>query len=585
MTNPKRKPLPALFIYLLLGLLLATSVAAQRLDTEVDTGFDFREPPIEAMALGSRLAFEVGSATFERAELRISGPGVDLREEFQSGDGIAIDLEMDGYPLADGGYSWELVLVGAASEASSTRGRNATVREQILESGSFRMTGGLAVTPAPRAATPVVQEETNEGGLQTKTSADIAVMDNYIVIQPVTGGQDTGGLCVGTTCTDPNTFPTVGTTDDNSWVMLDGVQTGIRFEDSGGTAANDWEILANSPDGSGINHFTIGDVGAATTPVNVQSGAGDNSVFVSSSNTSVAARGSSRIGVGTTTPTDDVNITIQGGTSDASLAMRPTGFEWLLSAAPTSFSILDGVNDLILFDIASDAASDSFVLAPATPAGAVRVGFGTANPTATVHITGGFGVSQLLVEEQASDASVEVMFNLVCDCAPGFRMQNTTNGQIWFFRHTAAGDFSFDNVAGAGLEARLNPNGDLFLKGTVFQGSSRAIKENLDPIDSSDVLSRLAGLDLYEWSYIGTSARHVGPTAEDFTKTYGLGENEVSIAPADMAGVALAASQALYSQNEELKQRNADLEVRNAALETSVSKILARLEALEQQQD
>ena len=146
------------------------------------------------------------------------------------------------------------------------------------------------------------------------------------------------------------------------------------------------------------------------------------------------------------------------------------------------------------------------------------------------------------------------MFNLVCNCAPAFRMHNTTNGQVWFFRHTSGGDFSFDDPAAAGQEARLTSSGDLFLKGTLSQGSSRALKENLEPANGDRVLEMLDRLDLYEWSYIDQASRHVGPMAEEFSAVYGLGESRVKIAPSDMAGVALSGVKALRAENVELKR-------------------------------
>ena len=121
----------------------------------------------------------------------------------------------------------------------------------------------------------------------------------------------------------------------------------------------------------------------------------------------------------------------------------------------------------------------------------------------------------------------------------------------------------------AGLEVRISKTGDMFLTGALNQASSRSLKENLEPVNGMSVLKALDGLDLYEWQYIGTDSRHLGPTAEEFSAAYGLGNTDKAIAPADMAGVALAAIKTLHEKNQKL--------------ETTIEQLTARLEALEGQ--
>jgi hypothetical protein len=66
----------------------------------------------------------------------------------------------------------------------------------------------------------------------------------------------------------------------------------------------------------------------------------------------------------------------------------------------------------------------------------------------------------------------------------------------------------------------------------------------------------------------------MGPVAQDFYAAFGLGEDDRHIAALDTSGVALAAVQALYGQNQALTAENAalrqqldDLEARVAVLE------------------
>jgi hypothetical protein len=62
--------------------------------------------------------------------------------------------------------------------------------------------------------------------------------------------------------------------------------------------------------------------------------------------------------------------------------------------------------------------------------------------------------------------------------------------------------------------------------------------------------------------------------AQDFAATFGLGADDRHLAPADVAGVALAAIQAL---DQRLQQRDAEL----AKLRARNDELAARLEALE----
>jgi hypothetical protein len=67
----------------------------------------------------------------------------------------------------------------------------------------------------------------------------------------------------------------------------------------------------------------------------------------------------------------------------------------------------------------------------------------------------------------------------------------------------------------------------------------------------------------------------MGPVAQDFYATFGLGEDDRHIAALDTSGVALAAIQKLYAKNQTLEAENADLQ-------TQIDGMEARLAALEQ---
>jgi hypothetical protein len=108
--------------------------------------------------------------------------------------------------------------------------------------------------------------------------------------------------------------------------------------------------------------------------------------------------------------------------------------------------------------------------------------------------------------------------------------------------------------------------------------SDRDAKENLQPVDTMDVVARLADIPIATWNYQSQdpAIRHIGPMAQDFNALVdGLGgEGETYINSLDADGVALAAIQGLYQLSqeqaariEELELQNSDLEARLAALE------------------
>ncbi|MEM1247291.1 MAG: tail fiber domain-containing protein [Acidobacteriota bacterium] len=336
-------------------------------------------------AEGDTLVARFVESGYVKGTLVVSGEGVFISSDFDASETGAVRLvDADGAPLADGSYRWELrLLVPSPTEAEPDRVAMKT------SAGSLRLNGGLLQLPQTRIDVAATE---NPSGLQTISSAANSGGEDFIVNLTATAGADDGGLCVGFDCSSPTeTFPDIASTDDESWIVMEGEQTGLRFDDTGGAGAStDWQILANGPDAAGADELTFDDLTNAVTPLTLTANAGDNSIFVGPENTTPADRGAARVGIGTSTPEDDINVTIQGGASDASMSLRSGVAEWIVSAAPTSFAIIDntGGADDILFDLSSDAAGDSFVVGPVDSAGRAQVGIGTANPQGGLHISG-----------------------------------------------------------------------------------------------------------------------------------------------------------------------------------------------------
>jgi len=89
--------------------------------------------------------------------------------------------------------------------------------------------------------------------------------------------------------------------------------------------------------------------------------------------------------------------------------------------------------------------------------------------------------------------------------------------------------------------------------------SDRNAKENFQPVNSTEVLAKVAALPLTTWNYKSQDARihHLGPMAQDFKAAFGLGESDTGITTVDADGVALAAIQGL---NQKLNEKNAEIQ-------------------------
>ncbi len=119
--------------------------------------------------------------------------------------------------------------------------------------------------------------------------------------------------------------------------------------------------------------------------------------------------------------------------------------------------------------------------------------------------------------------------------------------------------------------------------------SDRNQKENFEAVDTQLLLERLAAIPITTWNYKSQdpSIRHIGPMAQDFNALLPDlgGEGETYINSMDADGVALAAIQALYAQNQELAAENAELKVQVDDLEARLEALEAAVEALAAQSE
>lgn len=342
---------------------------------------------------------------------------------------------------------------------------------------------------------------------------DQVIADDLIVI---------GSECVGADCVNNENFgfDTLRLKENN---------LRIHFEDTSNTGSfpsNDWRIVANDSINGGDNYLALEDSTAGRIPFKLESAAPANALLIDSDGD---------VGFGTATPVVDLHA-VDGNTPTLRLDQDGSnGFSpqiWDLAGNEANFFIRDVTNGSALpFRINPGAPTSSLQI----EAGG-NVGVGIANSAAALHIRRSNGYSENLVLADAPDDG---------------------------------------NPLTEERRLALDNSGNLFVGGTITQLSSRHSKENLVAVAGSTLLAQLRQLDLFTWNYriSDASDRHLGPVAEDFYRMFGLGTDERSVAPADMAGVALAASQALTIEIEERDRHISELEARIARLEAALERI------------
>ncbi|MDX2118509.1 MAG: tail fiber domain-containing protein [Planctomycetota bacterium] len=123
--------------------------------------------------------------------------------------------------------------------------------------------------------------------------------------------------------------------------------------------------------------------------------------------------------------------------------------------------------------------------------------------------------------------------------------------------------------------------------GVWTNASDRNLKENITPVDLSDVLARVVSMPVSMWNYkADAEAKHIGPMAQDFKQAFDLGDSDKVIGTVDADGVALAAIQGLNTRLEakdaeidalkmQMNAQNAANEARIKALEEAIAKVIA----------
>ena len=236
-----------------------------------------------------------------------------------------------------------------------------------------------------------------------------------------------------------------------------------------------------------------------------------------------------------------------------------TNTDWLTSVGTSGFALTNESTGAAPLIIANEAPKNTFRVAPNGD-----ISMGTDMPDTALHIfrdddTAGFkgGVR--------------------------FALENLDVGERWDFTNNSIGDFLVNRIGTGGPELTVTragrlvsgpggfaaldsrPNGNLFIKGSLFELSDRASKENFKEVDCEDVLEKISELPITTWNYKTDedAVRHMGPVAQDFHAAFELGDSEKTIATSDKVGITLAAVKAinkkLDASQKEVRQKNDQL--------------------------
>jgi hypothetical protein len=491
-------------------------------------------------------------------------------------------VDPSGLPLADGLYQYELRPIHnnmLQSRSGGDDGRDAAALRELAarqpqsslnlatQSGAFTVQNGTILDPnAVEEADASGQPQQNASPNEVAAPGDNVIADDQIV---------QGSLCVGFDCVNNESFgfDTIRLKENN---------TRIGFDDTsvGAFPANDWQLTANDSASGGANKFSIEDITGAKVPFTVIAGAPTNSLYIDSSG---------RVGLRTSTPVLDLHIST-GNTPATRLEQTATsGFTaqtWDVAGNEANFFVRDVTNGSRLsFRIRPGAPTSSIDIAASG-----NVGVGTASPTASLHVRRTDGTAQVLVEEASGTGALRTLLHLKNNGNVALKLERATASSpaVWNIGTSGLNLAYFADGAGV-TASRLAQNGNLTIAGTLTTGGpicAGGCRQQRDAfVQSALLLDKLAGVPMINWTTSSISedpdtteivtALHLSPEMETFYEVYGLGVDNQSIAPLDVATVALASAQAL---KETVDAQSAQI----AALEAQLAAVEERLQRLEQ---
>ena len=534
---------------------------------------------------------------FENFYLSVKGPlCINWETLFKEGETPKMDLyDPSGKPLADGVYHVDVRLRPFIDRSVLENLKEARITADCHEFEKYRDAGklppskwiqyftfsvdrGKLIIPEPEEER--TQASKFDDGVVGKR--DFLINDDLIV---------DGSACIGFDCVNGESFgfDTLRLKENNLRIKFDDTSVAASFP------RNDWQLTANDSANGGASKFSIDDISGGRTPFTVEANAPSHSLYVDNGG---------RVGFGTSTPVVDLHVR-DGDTPTLRLEQDgSSGFApqtWDVAGNETSFFIRDASNGSTLpFRIRPGASNNSLIIDEDS-----NIGVGTLSPNASVHVLRSDSTAYVRVEDTQNNAGL-VMFDMINNGPARMGLEDTDRASRWLMSNSTG--YRLDHNGG-GLEFLLRENGNLEILGTLTQGSDRNRKENINPVNPEAILEKVTELPISTWNYIADddNAVHLGPMAQDFRATFGLGHTDKGISTLDTSGVALASIQALSrkvneketrigqldqelqdkvlkinnleAQNRRLEEQNKNLDQRLSQLEAMMNTISRKLSA------
>jgi hypothetical protein len=528
----------------------------------------FAAPAAKMAGGGSYLEWQLAVSGHERVTLTISAPdGEVYTREFAAGKAVVLNLK-DLPSVVDGSYTYQLSFTPRVSQAvkeqldaARAAGDDSAARaimkkaglEPVTQTGGFAIANGAIVSPeakendheTPGLSTNAVREpgarkEPADASAPSRPGSPVVndqVIPDDLIVQ--------GSACVGLDCVNNESFgfDTIRLKENN---------TRIKFDDtssSAGFPANDWQLTANDSASGGSSKFSIEDITGSKVPFTVTAGASTNSIFVDSTG---------RVGFRTSTPVLDLHVNTSNTPAIRLEQNNSGGFTaqtWDIGANEANFFVRD----------VTGGSKLSFRIRPGAPTSSIDiaadgdVGIGTASPGRRLDV----------VTEGASD--IGIMNTSGTDVRWFLQVDNDTNKTFKISREGGGGTVLTVDARQDANGVTFKVDGSVQATNVVFS-SSRELKNELESIDSKDVVARLASLPISKWTFKSDAkaTEHIGPMAEDFYKLFGVGTDSKHISVTDANGVSMAAIKGLAQMLQERDEEMTALKARLAELEKQV---------------
>jgi hypothetical protein len=374
------------------------------------------------------------------------------------------------------------------------------------------------------------------------------------------------------------TAASLGTSDNQPFAVLVGNQPSLRITSPVSGVVDVINGAAVNAVGAGVIGATIAGGGTPTSGANVASGnfvsigggannqASGEGATVAGGAGNLAANMRSTIGGGDTNAASGLLATIAGGHANVASGDSATVGGGDTNSVAGSFATVSG-------GLSNTASGSGGTVAggesnSASGSGAMVAGGSGNTASGAASFAAGVGANA------NTDGCMLFVFWIGgsgADCfgtVNQFRIMGSHGLSVDYGTPLAGGNGDHwvtisDTIAGKTIAAWNNAY--LSNGGTWVNASDRRSKEHFTPIDPQHVLEQVLALPVTTWNYKAEpNVRRVGPVAQDFHAAFGLGADDVTIAPSDEAGVAFAAIKGLYQR---LQARDARIDALEHELE------------------